>query len=150
MCEIKNISARKPQNLKSNCFIFDLKKKNSKNFFFQGDSVELLCQADKYWEWCRWIHMDKFCDFEWSPAYGVHKIGCDFPQGKVELFGDYHQHQCGIRVYDLDSRDRGTWMCEVEKYYTGFSRRYGEYRTNVLNLMISLVRKKKYIYAMMP
>ena len=87
--------------------------------------------------------MDKFCDFEWSPAYGVHKIGCDFPQGKVELFGDYHKHQCGIRVYDLDSRDRGTWMCEVEKYYTGFSRRYGEYRTNVLNLMISLVSPKK-------
>ena len=86
--------------------------------------------------------MDKFCDFEWSPAYGVHKIGCDFPQGKVELFGDYHKHQCGIRVYDLDSRDRGTWMCEVEKYYTGFSRRYGEYRTNVLNLMISLVCPK--------
>ena len=87
--------------------------------------------------------MDKFCDFEWSPAYGVHKIGCDFPQGKVELFGDYHKHQCGIRVYDLDSRDRGTWMCEVEKYYTGFSRRYGEYRTNVLNLMISLVSEKR-------
>ena len=140
VCKIKKFPVESPKiwNQIDSCDF----KKHSNKFFPQGDSVELLCQADKYWEWCRWIHMDKFCDFEWSPAYGVHKIGCDFPQGKVELFGDYHQHQCGIRVYDLDSRDRGTWMCEVEKYYTGFSRRYGEYRTNVLNLMISLVRKK--------
>ena len=24
-----------------------------------------MCQADQHWEWCRWIHMDQFCDFEW-------------------------------------------------------------------------------------
>ena len=105
---------------------------------FQGDTVDLMCQSDKYWEWCRWIHMDKFCDYEWTPAYGVHQIGCDFPDGKVEFIGDYNKHQCGVRIHGLDARDRGTWMCEVEKYYVGFSRRYGEYRTNVLNLVVHL------------
>ena len=49
--------------------------------------------------------MDKYCDFEWQGWYvgdttnsgnpGVGLIACDFPPGKVELFGSYleiHNH----------------------------------------------------------
>lgn len=83
-----------------------------------------MCQTDQSWEWCRWIHMDHFCDFEWvSPGSGVEQIGCDFPQGKVRFEGDYSKHECGLHIRDLNAKDRGIWMCEVEKYYTGFSRR---------------------------
>ena len=86
-----------------------------------------MCQADQHWEWCRWIHMDQFCDFEWvSLGSGVRQIGCDFPKGKVKFTGDYTKHQCGLEIRDLNAKDRGIWMCEVEKYYTGFSRRYAK------------------------
>ena len=69
--------------------------------------------------------MDQFCDFEWvSSRSGVQMIGCDFPEGKVEFKGDYGSHECGLLIHDLGAKDRGTWMCEVEKYYSGFSRRY--------------------------
>ena len=92
--------------------------------FLQGESADVICESDRYWEWCRWIHMDHFCDFEWvSLGSGVQQIGCDFPQGKVEFIGDYEKHQCGLRIHDLNAKDRGIWMCEMEKYYSGFSRR---------------------------
>lgn len=81
--------------------------------------------------------MDQFCDFEWQ-TYGVEKIGCDFPAGKVELIGDYDKHQCGLRIHNLDMKDRGIWMCEVEKYYLGFSRRYGEHKQNIINMVVHL------------
>ena len=42
---------------------------------------------------------------------------------KVERIGDYEQFECGLRVHNLEVGDRGLWLCEVEKYYTGFSRR---------------------------
>ncbi len=90
---------------------------------FQGSTRELWCQASTHWEWCRWIHYDNYCDFEWSPSSGVEETACNFPAGKVELLGDYDKFQCGLRISGLDARDRGNWLCEVEKYYTGFSRR---------------------------
>ena len=78
--------------------------------------------------------MDKYCDFEWQGWYvgdttnsgnpGVGRIACDFPPGKVELFGSYERHECGLRVQHLTLRDRGYWYCEMEKYYLGFDRRY--------------------------
>jgi hypothetical protein len=69
------------------------------NMFFQDDSVDLFCQADSYWEWCRWIHNDRFCDYEWvSAASGVEAISCQFPDNKVELIGNYDDYECGIRV----------------------------------------------------
>ena len=58
---------------------------------------------------------------------GIRQIGCDFPKGKVKFTGDYTKHQCGLLIRDLNAKDRGIWMCEVEKYYTGFSRRYVNY-----------------------
>ena len=99
----------------------------------KGTSAELWCQSDASWEWCRWIHHDRFCDYEWmtsSPAIaigggggGVERTSCDFPEGKVELIGNYDNNECGIRINDLELTDRGLWLCEIEKYYIGFSRR---------------------------
>ena len=48
---------------------------------------------------------------------------CDLSTFKVERIGDYDQFECGLRVHNLEVGDRGLWLCEVEKYYTGFSRR---------------------------
>ena len=92
-----------------------------------------MCRTDSHWEWCRWIHLDQYCDFEWVGWHGgdntdgsnpgVSRIACDFPAGKVEFFGSYDRHECGLRVHHLSARDRGYWYCEVEKYYLGYSRR---------------------------
>jgi len=108
----------------------------------ENEDALVMCQADQHWEWCRWIHMDQFCDFEWvSSGSGIRQIGCDFPKGKVKFTGDYTKHQCGLLIRDLNAKDRGIWMCEVEKYYTGFSRRYGEYRQSIVNLVVHMKPK---------
>ena len=92
--------------------------------YFQGTSSELWCRSDHPWEWCRWIHHDRYCDYEWiSGSRGVEKTSCDFPAGKVELIGNYENNECGIRIKEVEFSDRGLWLCEIEKYYTGFSRR---------------------------
>ena len=96
-----------------------------------------MCQTDSAWEWCRWIHLDTFCDFEWtSVSGGVEKIACDIPSHKIEFFGDYDRNECGIRLTSLAVGDRGNWQCEIEKYYLGFSRRYGEFVSSKVNLAV--------------
>ena len=95
----------------------------------------MMCQSDSAWEWCRWIHLDTFCDFEWTQS-GIEKIACDIPDHRVQLIGDYNKHQCGIKLSHLDPEDRGNWQCELEKYYFGFSRRYGETVYTKINLAV--------------
>ena len=41
--------------------------------------------------------------------------------------GDYGRHECGLEVV-LAPHHRGVWVCEMERYHAGFSRRYGEIR----------------------
>ena len=57
---------------------------------FQGSSqVDLWCQADHYWEFCRWIHKDRYCDYEYmSGRDHVQTTACDFPEGKVRARND--------------------------------------------------------------
>lgn len=77
------------------------------------------------------MHYDQYCDYEWtSNSEGVVQTkdalvqtSCDFPPGKIKLLGDYKRFQCGIQIANLTVKDRGLWLCEIEKYYTGFSRR---------------------------
>ncbi|XP_023336770.1 uncharacterized protein LOC111707838 isoform X2 [Eurytemora carolleeae] len=90
----------------------------------EGVQVDLMCQTDMPWEWCRWIHMDEYCEWEWiSESEGVKLTGCNMVD--VDLIGEYNLHQCGVRVM-VDAEHEGEWLCEIEKYHPGFSRRYGE------------------------
>ena len=49
----------------------------------------------------------------------MQKINCDIPDQKIEFAGDYDKFECGVRLHNLEIRDRGNWQCEVEKYYVG-------------------------------
>ena len=50
----------------------------------QGErDVDLMCQADHFWEFCRWIHKDRYCDYEFMSGDHVQTTACDFPDGKV-------------------------------------------------------------------
>lgn len=106
-----------------------------------GDEVTLLCSTTHPWEWCRWVHMAQFCEWEWkSSEEGTVVTGCTMHG--VEMVGNYSQHQCGIRIAKLRPKDRGVWLCEIEKYHAGFSRRYGEVRYGQMSL--GVVRSPHY------
>ncbi len=52
---------------------------------FQGSMQELWCQSSAPWESCRWIHFDRFCDYEWFHSTGMQMTKCSFQQGKVQF-----------------------------------------------------------------
>ena len=86
-----------------------------------GEVVTLMCKADNYWEWCRWVHMSSYCEWEWtSSAEGVSRTGCSLDE--VQRVGNYSAFECGLR-FTVRPQHRGVWLCELEKYHFGFMRR---------------------------
>ena len=54
----------------------------------------------------------------------------------VSRAGDYGQHQCGL-TFTAGPHHSGVWVCELERYHSGFSRRYGEVRYGQVTLTVS-------------
>ena len=55
---------------------------------------------------------------------GVHELGCTVAGAR--LAGNYSRRECGLE-FRAEARHRGLWLCELEKYHLGFSRRCGGY-----------------------
>ena len=67
--------------------------------------------------------MSRFCEWEWtgrSGLTGVERIGCTLSE--VQLVGNYSAFECGIK-FTIRPEHRGVWLCELEKYHPGFTRR---------------------------
>ena len=62
--------------------------------------------------------MSQYCEWEWSGM--VSMGGCSME--KVQREGNYTKHQCGIS-FIVTPGHRGVWICELEKYHLGFTRR---------------------------
>ena len=71
----------------------------------------------------RWVHKSSYCEWEWAGGE-VTEGGCTM---EVTRAGDYQLHQCGL-TFTAAPHHSGVWICELERYHTGFSRRYGELR----------------------
>ena len=54
----------------------------------------------------------------------------------VRRAGDYSQHQCGLS-FTAAAHHSGVWVCELERYHSGFSRRYGELRYGQVTVSVS-------------
>jgi len=68
----------------------------------------------------------------------VTQVGCTLDTDGVEVrsAGDYNQFQCGIQV-TAQPKHRGVWICELERYHAGFSRRYGEVRYGQVSVSVT-------------
>ena len=54
---------------------FRLEFVNGSSAAVAGERVSLVCRGDAAWEWCRWIHMESYCEWEWlSGAKGRKKL----------------------------------------------------------------------------
>ena len=92
-----------------------------------GEEVTLVCEADDWWEWCRWVHKSRYCEWEGGGAAGgeggVTRLGCSLAAGgPVERAGNYSRYQCGL-TFTASPTHTGVWVCELERYHRGFSRR---------------------------
>ena len=59
--------------------------------------------------------------------------GCSL---EVSRAGDYSLHQCGLS-FTAQPHHTGVWVYELERYHTGFHRRYGELRYGEVTVTVS-------------
>ena len=109
----------------------------------EGESLELWCNVDDWWEWCKFTHVPskKFCDFVWSdPPYNVTVLNCDdFDKRFTYLTSGYKDNKkCGVKIDNVQPDEAGEWKCDLENYYNGYTRGYGYQTNKVFNVDVEL------------
>ena len=64
-----------------------------------GSKLRLTCNVDGYYEWCKFIHNDKFCDFQWKKdIWNITTLECSDFEGRAHFFGTYDNYECGMEL----------------------------------------------------
>ena len=85
----------------------------------EGDSLDLWCNSDYYWEWCKFTSKSsgRWCELQWESAPdNVTVNNCDDFSGRFEYLGDYDNYRCGIRIHDVRPDESGEWTCRLDDY----------------------------------
>ena len=85
----------------------------------EGDSLDLWCNADDYWEWCKFTNKNsrRWCELQWeTEANNVTVNNCDDFKERFEYLGDYDNYRCGLRIYDIHPDESGEWTCKLDDY----------------------------------
>ena len=63
---------------------------------------------------------ESFDDLKHVLQAGVVVAECDDELvERVEVGGDYGEHECGLTVFNMTDEDAGDWWCEMEEYQFG-------------------------------
>ena len=66
-----------------------------------GGKLRLACNTDAYYEWCKFIHSDKACDFEWrKDVWNITTLDCSDFEGRARFVGIYGNYEC---IMELDN-----------------------------------------------
>ena len=102
---------------------FDIEVKPKSLVVKPGDTIEVHCTADNYYDYCSIVHDINTCDFKYndtawrlSKQYPVIKINCQDYESRMEFIGDYYNYGCGIRLHSITMQDGGTWICQMEQW----------------------------------
>jgi len=92
----------------------------------EGGSFELNCEVDNYYEYCKFIHNGKICDYEWKrDVWNITVADCADYADRVVWSGNYDYYKCAVTITDARPEDAGAWSCELESYAAGKYRGYG-------------------------
>ena len=92
----------------------------------EGESFRLSCEVDNYYEYCKFVHTDKMCDFEWKRfGWNITVRECKDYKSRMEWSGNYDYYECAMTISNAQLEDAGAWKCEVESYAFGKYRGYG-------------------------
>jgi len=121
--------------------------------FDEGDNLDLWCNANNWWEWCKFSHVqsNKSCELDWKKyalldgkrtyVHNVTALDCDDFEGRFEYLGDYDNYRCGIRFKNLQPDEAGEWRCEMEEYYDGYGTNRGNGATDERSFFIEVEAK---------
>ena len=103
----------------------------------EGESFQLSCEVDNYFGYCKFVHTDKICDFEWRrETWNITVADCKDYEGRMEWSGNYDYYICAITITSAQFEDAGAWKCEIESYAAGKFRGYGYNVTADFNIEI--------------
>ena len=92
----------------------------------EGGSFELSCEVDNYYEYCKFIHNENICDFEWKrDVWNITVADCSDYSDRMVWSGNYDYYKCAITINNARREDAGVWSCEIESYAAGKYRGYG-------------------------
>ena len=92
----------------------------------EDGSFELSCEVNNYYEYCKFIHNDKICDFEWKrDVWNITVADCADYEGRFVWSGNFDYYKCAITINKVKPEDTGAWSCEMESYAAGKYRGYG-------------------------
>ena len=79
---------------------FDLVKVDPESTIIaHGSKLRLTCNADGYYEWCKFIHSGKACDFQWKKdIWNVTTLECSDFEGRARFVGTYDNYECGLEL----------------------------------------------------
>ena len=86
-----------------------------------GSSQHLLwmgVHVGKNWHPPDWLQYAQ-CSVRRTESKAFHQT---FYSYFSRLAGNYSRHECGL-IFELNPQHRGVWICELEKYHTGFNKR---------------------------
>ena len=72
---------------------------NNETKTLKDGKVRLTCIADAYYDWCRFKHKDKACEFQWSrDIWDVKTYYCKDFEKRFEFVGNYDNYECAIEI----------------------------------------------------
>lgn len=105
----------------------------------EGQSVDLLCQVDSDYEFCKWTNpQQEICEFEWKRAAGniTMQEPCQFSD-RIVFHAKYDDRECGIRILAATQEDAGKWECEIEDYVLLGSRGSGDVEKGTMEIVVT-------------
>merc|ERR1712038_348370 len=106
----------------------------------EGGSLDLWCNADYYWEWCKFTSESsgRWCELQWESAPdNVTVNNCDDFLERFEYLGDYDNYKCGIRIHNVGPDEAGEWTCLLDDY-DGRGYRHGTQVEKSFNVEVEL------------
>ena len=79
-----------------------------------GGKLRLTCNTDDYYEYCKFIHNDKVCDFQWKKDVGnITILECSDFGGRARFVGTYLNYECEMELDNVTPEGNSVYQFTI-------------------------------------
>ena len=79
-----------------------------------GGKLRLTCNPDGYYEWCKFIHNDKVCDFQWKKdVWNITTLECSDFEERARFVGTYDNYECGMEIDNVTPEGKRVYQFKI-------------------------------------
>ena len=79
-----------------------------------GGKLRLTCNTDDYYEWCKFIHNDKVCDFQWKKdVWNITALECSDFEGRARFVGTYDNYECAMELDNVTPEGNSVYQFTI-------------------------------------